>query len=439
MFYIRKDSGNKRRIENVSSLSKGFKKMREYNYPVALFYDYKGRGVKVYTSNNKSIYKLLVQDKQKQYEPKLLFETNSLLQLYIKFIDLNIEETFDGYIKLQDDVSEFFRLNGYNDYINILNTISKPLKSYLEELDSSSPIFINESNSYINDLTGDLTLNNVDLSKPKENIIYEDINLDDINNFSFSYEETDVDMSENENNIDLSQNRPEYNVVGVLTSGSLVHLSKKSPTYKDALEKYQHIKATQQANYKEIRLNSYSGDGEITARYKKKLEKATLSYDSILEFVQDLVQRISYVNVLKEDILNAMAVEDKKCNLGYHILEASDFDLDNELFVNNLIQMKVSGDRRRDLKKCTSLINLLSEYLVVPGDFEEKIENQIVNIDELSQKGIDTYKNQDVHSFIKEYDETEVLLNPGAFRKKRLTMRPCVSEGKVVVYKKSHL
>ena len=104
MFYIRKDSGNKRRIENVSSLSEGFKKMREYNYPVALFYDYKGRGVKVYTSNNKSIYKLLVQDKQKQYEPKLLFETHSLLQLYIKFIDLNIEETFDGYIKLQDDV-----------------------------------------------------------------------------------------------------------------------------------------------------------------------------------------------------------------------------------------------------------------------------------------------------------------------------------------------
>lgn len=442
MFYIRKDSGNKKRIKLVESLADGLKEACEYDIPVALFYKYNERGVKVYTTSEKEVnYKLLIQDKDKKDEPRIIFTSNKLPEMYLKLNELELNDDFEGYIKFHDGVSEFLRIKGYSNYRCIVKKISKPLKTYLSSTNSENSKLkgLNIDESYDNNLD---SLIHEDIIGTPYDILdnstqYETICLDTI-----KQQELEIDLENDTSKEGITSSAPkytEYNVVGVLKSGSLVHLNEKSTEYKEVLKKYTESKITGSDKYKEIRLNGYCDNGTSSARYKKKLEQNKLSYENISEFVDDLIERILYLDILKKDVLNAMAVEEKKGNLGYHILEASDFNLSNESFVNNLIEMKICADKRRDLKKSLSLLDSFSNKVSISENLDHQMKEQMKSIERASRKGLEKYKNKDIYDFIQEYDETEASLNENTFRKKKLTIRPSVIEGKVVVYKKSHL
>lgn len=466
MFYIRKSKGNKKKLEEFETFKDGFDALNKYEYPMSLMYSINGKGIKIIsTKDNEDFYTISMQ-KNKKDELDVLFKVSSLEEIYLKLKDISIGPDFVGSIRLSDSKSEFLNINSYDIYFEIISSISNPLDKALSALgDEDNVIPLDDCNSKkgndsnihpdpIVNLSEEIVVqkcevDNLDSKANNEDLYYKDINYNNYDRLreqvaqnpyeleELSFLRKNFDLCDIDNDLVLDKKCIEYRIVGVGRAGSSIFLTRGISSFKEARELYKVYKEAELCKYKEIRLVGYYEDGTSFIRYKKSSKNNNLEYSFISDFVKDLSDRISFIKVLRNDILNAIAVEDKKCNLGSHILEASDFDLCDEVFVENIKEMKLATERRRDLKNSLYLLNFLSSNINVSPYLSDKVSSKIDNIISRNSAGSDKYKNEYISSFIDEYDESEASNKLKSFQDDNLTVRSCVSEGKVIVYKKS--
>lgn len=424
MFYIRSNTSRKVLKENVL-LEEGLNFVEGSNQNLSLMYKLpNGKGIKVTTSKDSKEYDLMLEGYPTRKSRKVLGSNVILKELYLEIKNIKLESDFNGKVSIREKVNgnELAILTKGHVLESVIRDISIPLNS------------LEKSNHY---------------GETNEPTVEESTTIQcsqDIETSCDNSEVNNISASTNENNIDepikcepkLVSNSKfrSYNISGTLRSGSSVILSERIYDYKVALEKYNEVKELNSNNFKEICLNGFRDDGTSSVRFKKTYEPDILSYDYISNFIQDLAERLKLLKLLESDAKSAMAIEDKRYNAFYHIMEACDLDFNNPSFRENMINMKISADKRRDMKMTVSLLNSINSILSVPDTLSTTIDNCLSKIEAQSNEGIRLYKNKSVDELVKEYEIDDNTLNLGEMSRSKLTVRPLAIEGKVVVYEK---
>lgn len=412
MFYIRNNS-SKKVLNNNLELSKGLDITKECEQDVSLMYSLPSkRGIKVFLNKVNIPYKLSIEGYPTKKTKTVIEESKDLLKLYVKIKDLELDENFSGKILIRAEKSEIAQLNK-NDIDSVVRDISIPLDKIYNVVSQK------------------------DLNKEEDTDDVKILDLPDMIKTSTNQSKGNIAESESVK-VDSKAKYTEYEISGVLRNGSLVILTNRIKNYKEALEAYNKIKESESSNFNEIRLDGYRDDGSKGTRFRKTFAPEILSYEYISEFVKDLGERLALLELLTRDAKSAMAIEDKRYNAGYHIMEVADFDLNNEDFKENIMQMKIAADKRRDMKKVVSLLTSINDILPSASDVKEKISTQLKKVDTQTTEGTNLYRNTRMNDFIKEYKVAEDLLNVRNSLNDKLTVRTINVENKLVVYEKHY-
>lgn len=410
MFYIRSNTSTKKVIEENIQLEDGMKKVAGSKEDISLMYKMpNGKGIKVMVSNDPDEYNLSIEGYPTKKSKQIISTSPLLKKLYLDIKDIEMDPKFLGriYIREKKTNKELAQIHGKANMESIIKDIIMPL-SEIEK----NRLELEGNKQKSNALEGTPNLKNLtEDSKPQAKSIKKS---------------------------EKSGKFISYNISGILRLGSEVTLSENIIDYKEALAKYNEVKDNSCGEYKEIRLNGYQEDGTRRVRFSKTFESEVLSYDYISNFVKDLGERLKLLSILEKDAKSAMAIEDKRYNAGYHIMEVCDMNFDDPVFRENMLKMKIAADKRRDMKKSVLLLNTINSILSVPDNLLENIETCIEKIKVQTEQGIDLYKNKDVDDFVKEYDVSKEAIDLGERRKQKLTVRPLEIEGKMVVYEKHY-
>lgn len=424
MFYIRSNTSSKKVIEKNVLLEEGLKKVENSNEDISLMYQLpNGKGIKIMLSCESNEYSLSIEGYPSKKAKQIISTSSVLRKLYLDIKDMKIEPGFTGKIFIREKATdkEVAVLSGDKNIQSVIRDISMPLCK------------IQERNIEIE--------NNI---QEQEYVIEEVLippisSVDDIPEVKVENKERKSKArSGNDIKSENSGKFTSYNISGTLRSGSSVILSSKIDDYKLALAKYNEAKENSCGYYKEICLNGYREDGSYSVRFKKTFDSEILSYDYISSFIKDLGDRIKLLSILEKDAKSAMAIEDKRYNAAYHIMEVCNMDLDNPSFRENMLKMKIAADKRRDMKKSVHLLSTINSLFSVPDTLTESIETCIERINVQTEQGFKLYKDKNVDDFVKEYEVSKDAVNLGDITKNKLTVRPLEIEGKMVVYEKHY-
>lgn len=424
MFYIRSNTSSKKIIEKNVLLEEGLKKIEKSNEDISLMYKMPcGKGIKIMLSRESNEYNLSIEGYPSKKAKQIISTSSVLKKLYLDIKDIEIAPGFTGKIYIREKVSgkEVAVLSGSKNIQSVIRDISIPLYE-IQERNLKVENNIQEQECVMEEalIPAISSVNDIPAVKAENK------------------EEKSTARSGNDIKSENSGKFTSYNISGTLRSGSSVILSSKIDDYKLALVKYNEAKENSCGYYKEICLNGYREDGSYSVRFKKTFDSEILSYDYISSFVKDLGERIKLLSILEKDAKSAMAIEDKRYNAAYHIMEVCDMDLEDPSFRENMLKMKIAADKRRDMKKSVHLLNTINSLFSVPDTLTESIETCIERINVQTEQGFKLYKEKNVDDFVKEYEVSQEAVNLGDISKNKLTVRPLEIEGKMVVYEKHY-
>ena len=424
MFYIRTNNSSKKKLKQNLTLKEGLFLLNDYEQDVSLMYKLNNRGIKIITNKEMSPYSLIMEKYPSKNSKNILFQNEDILSIYSRLDEIGLSSGFTGDLIISCNNSEMSRISGQSNLNNVIKNISIPLKEILKENSNNT---ISESRKEITEITDE----NMDIDT---NIILDEVCVDISDNHILD----ESSKSENYQNNKTSSNSKfiKYYTAGTLKSGSRVRLSEYIYNYKEALVAYELAKEKYMGDFNEISLMGYREDGSLDTRFTKKFEPNILSFEYISEFLKDFSKRAEFLSIVEEDVKNVMATEDKKYNVGYHILCATDLDFENENIKKLLFDLKLSADKRRDMKNLFKLLSVVKPLIDVSPELYDSIESTIENINKSSFSGMNLYKNMSINDFVKEVDVEYDNISKSNNPKDRA--RFCAIENTVSIYKKHY-
>lgn len=425
MFYIRTNTSSRKVLKENVLLEEGITFVENSKEIISLMYKLPtGKGIKVFTNEEDKEYYLAIEGYPTRKTKNIIKSNDTLKNLYLEVKALKLEPNFNGKITIREKTkgSELALITKGAALDSVIENICIPLA----KLKENKNIKLKACDEELC-ITKDSINESTDINK--KDTINVELNLK---------EQTNAKESNCSKKSENSGKFISYNISGKLRSGSSVILSERIYDYKIALEKYNEAKELNSDNYNEICLNGHREDGSSSVRFKKTYESDVLSYEYISNFIKDLGERLKLLGILEKDAKSAMAIEDKRYNAAYHIMEVCDMDFDNPAFRENMLKMKIAADKRRDMKKTVHLLNTINNMISIPDTLAENIDNCINKIKVQSEEGIELYKDKSADDFVKEYEMDGNTINLGENAKSKLTVRPIAIEGKMVVYEKHY-